>query len=101
MATSLALFSGLRRSSMVPGGSLAKAASVGAKTVNGPAPLSVSTSPAALIAATSVLKLPAATAVSTISAFAPPSASTGFLKPVQAMRHKNDNDKAAREKIDF
>jgi hypothetical protein len=32
---------------MVPGGSLAKAASVGANTVNGPGLLSVSTRPAA------------------------------------------------------
>ena len=50
----------------MPAGSLANAASVGANTVNGPLPLSVSTRPAAFTAATRVLKLPAATAVSTI-----------------------------------
>ena len=38
--------------SRVPEGSLAKAASVGAKTVKGPLPLRVSTSPAAFTAAT-------------------------------------------------
>ena len=38
----------------MPAGSLAKAASVGAKTVNGPRPASVSTRPAAFTAATSV-----------------------------------------------
>ena len=54
--------------STVPAGSLANASSVGANTVNGPAPFNVSTSPAALTAATSVLKSPAETAVSTISA---------------------------------
>jgi hypothetical protein len=37
--------------STVPAGSLAKAASEGAKTVNGPLPLRVSTRPAALTAA--------------------------------------------------
>jgi len=51
----------------VPAGSLAKAASVGANTVNGPLPFSVSTRPAALSAAARVPKLPAATAVSTMS----------------------------------
>jgi hypothetical protein len=61
------LFSGLSRSSTVPAGSAAKASSVGAKTVKGPSPFSVSTSPAASTAATSVPKLPAPTAVSTIS----------------------------------
>src|SRR5436190_19231164 len=66
-ATSFSLFSGLRRYSTVPAGSLANASSVGANTVNGPAPFSVSTSPAALRAAASVLKLPAATAVSMMS----------------------------------
>ena len=39
MATSLSLFSGFSRSSTVPAGSLAKASSVGAKTVNGPGAL--------------------------------------------------------------
>ena len=54
--------------STVPAGSLAKASSVGAKTVNGPSPLRVSTRPAASRAAASVVKSPAATAVSTMSA---------------------------------
>ena len=36
MAVSLSLFSGFSRLSTVPAGSLAKASSVGAKTVNGP-----------------------------------------------------------------
>ena len=39
----------------MPAGSAAKAALVGANTVNGPGPLSVSTRPAALTAATSVV----------------------------------------------
>ncbi len=39
----------------MPAGSLSKAAFVGAKTVNGPLPWSVSTSPAAFTAATSVV----------------------------------------------
>jgi hypothetical protein len=41
--------------STVPAGNAANAALVGANTVNGPGPLSVSTSPAALTAATSVV----------------------------------------------
>lgn len=68
MATSWALFSGLRRDSSVPLGSLAKAASLGAKTVNGPSPLSAPTKSAAVRAAARVLNEPAATAVSTMSA---------------------------------
>src|SRR5690606_18389520 len=62
MAASLSLFSGFRSDSTVPAGRAAKAAFVGAKTVKGPSPLSVSTNPAALTAATSVEKsgLPAA-----------------------------------------
>src|SRR5580765_8529553 len=52
---------------MVPGGSFANAASVGAKTVKGPGPLSVSTSPAASSAVARVVNEPAATAVSTMS----------------------------------
>ena len=67
ISTSFALFSGFNRSSTVPAGSASNAASVGANTVNGPSPLSVSTNPAALTAATSVLNLPAPTAVSTMS----------------------------------
>ena len=46
----------------------ANAASVGANTVNGPLPLSVSTRPAACRAVARVLNEPAATAVSTMSA---------------------------------
>ena len=46
----------------MPGGSLSKAALVGAKTVKGPGPDSVSTRPAAFTAATSVVRLLAAEA---------------------------------------
>jgi hypothetical protein len=53
----------------VPAGSAAKAASVGANTVTGPSPLSVSTKPTALTTATKVLKLPLDTAISTMSGF--------------------------------
>ena len=56
MRCSFALFSGLSSDSTVPAGSLANAASVGANTVNGPAPFSVSTSPAAVSALASVLE---------------------------------------------
>src|SRR5688572_4441320 len=52
--------------STVPAGNFAKAASVGAKTVNGPAPCSVSARPAALTAATRVLKLPFSEATCTM-----------------------------------
>ena len=55
------------RASTVPSGSAAKASSVGANTVNGPSPLSVSTRPAAVAAASRVLNEPAAAAVSTMS----------------------------------
>jgi hypothetical protein len=61
------LFSGFSSVSTVPAGSFANASSVGAKTVNGPFPFSVSTSPAACSAFASVLNDPAATAVSTMS----------------------------------
>lgn len=61
----------------MPAGSFANAASVGAKTVNGPLPLSVSARPAACTAATRVLKSPAATAVSTIVACAAGRAAAG------------------------
>ena len=44
----------------------ANASSVGANTVNGPAPESVSTRPASVTAATRVVKLPAPTATSTM-----------------------------------
>ena len=68
MRCSFALFSGLSSVSSVPAGSLANASSVGAKTVNGPLPFSVSTrSAAACSAFASVLNDPAATAVSTMS----------------------------------
>ena len=56
----------LSRFWIVSAGILAKAASVGAKTVKGPLPLRVSTRPAAFTAVTRVLKEPASMAVSTI-----------------------------------
>lgn len=55
--------------SNAPEGSFANAASVGAKTVNGPGPLSVSTRSAACTAFTSVVKFSASIAVSTIFHF--------------------------------
>src|SRR6478735_2184077 len=57
----------LSRPSRVPAGSAAKAASVGANTVKGPLPCSVSTSPAAVAAVRRVLKEPASVAVWTMS----------------------------------
>ena len=51
----------------MPAGSAAKAASVGANTVKGPLPWSVSTRPAALTAVSRVLNEPASVAVSTMS----------------------------------
>lgn len=51
----------------MPLGSLANAASVGAKTVNGPFPFKVSTRSAAFTAATRVLRFGLPTATSTIS----------------------------------
>jgi hypothetical protein len=54
----------------VPGGSLAKAPSVGAKTVKGPGLFKVSTRFAALTAVTKVEKPSAETAISTISGMA-------------------------------
>src|SRR5665213_3451006 len=62
----VALFSGFTRLSTVPAGSFPNAASVGAKTVKGPGPLSVSTRPAALTAATSVVWIGEFTAFSTM-----------------------------------
>src|ERR1700728_1788146 len=62
----MVLFSGLTRVSTVPAGSLAKASSVGAKTVKGPGLLRVSTRPAALTAATRVLWIGELTAFSTM-----------------------------------
>src|SRR5690606_8603159 len=77
--------------STVPAGSFANAASVGANTVNGPGPLSVSTRPAASSDAARVLNWPAATAVWTISAWARvlalvalavwPAKATGLARP--------------------
>jgi hypothetical protein len=67
MAASLALFSGFNKSAIVPSGNLAKASSVGAKTVKGPSLFNVVTKSAAPRAAAKVLKDPAATAVSTMS----------------------------------
>src|ERR1700743_2434879 len=55
MLVSVALFSGFTSVSTVPAGSFAKAALVGANTVNGPLPSRVSTRPAAFTAATSVV----------------------------------------------
>src|SRR4249920_2440789 len=57
----------LRRPSRVPAGSAANAASVGANTVKGPVPWSVSTRPAALTAVSKVLNEPASVAVWTTS----------------------------------
>src|SRR5208282_5926217 len=51
----MSLFSGFNKVSTVPAGSLAKASLVGANTVKGPGPDSVSTRPAALTAATRVV----------------------------------------------
>ena len=70
MLASFALFSGLSRSAKVAAGILANASSVGAKTVNGPGPLSVSTKPAALTAASRVLNLPALSATAGIESVA-------------------------------
>src|SRR5512135_2438603 len=56
MLASFGLFSVWSRPSTVPLGSLAKAASVGAKTVKGPLPLRVSARPAAVKAAHKVPK---------------------------------------------
>ncbi len=53
-----------RRSSTVTLGNLAKASSVGAKTVKDPSFFKVLTSPVAVAAVASVLKMPAATVVS-------------------------------------
>ena len=51
---------------MVPSGSPANASSVGANTVNGPGPMSASTSPETSSAATSAWNLPSPAAISTI-----------------------------------
>ena len=67
MRASCAMFAGFNKSVTVPAGSLANAASVGAKTVNGPLPFKAVAKLAAESAATSVLKPPLAMAVSTMS----------------------------------
>src|SRR6476620_5637176 len=82
----MGLFSGLRRSSTVPAGSFANAASVGAKTVNGPADSRVVVRSAADSAAASVLKVPAACAVATmfLGAAVPSSSSLQPESPIVA-----------------
>src|SRR4051812_17707619 len=65
--TFLSAAGSLRRPSSVPAGRAANAASVGANTVKGPLPWSVSTRPAALTAVSRVLNEPASVAVSTMS----------------------------------
>src|SRR4028118_1335080 len=65
MEVSVAFWAGCTSDSTVPAGSLAKAALVGAKTVKGPLPLSVSARPAAWTAATRVEKSGLPTATST------------------------------------
>ena len=64
--TNVALFLGISNLSNTPLGNALNAASVGAKTVNGPGLESVSTRSAAFTAATSVLNDPAPEATSTI-----------------------------------
>src|SRR5512133_2555388 len=54
-----------KSASIVPSGSAAKAASVGANTVNGPSPCKVSTNPAATTAASKVLWSGLSTIIST------------------------------------
>src|ERR1700733_9137439 len=63
----MSLFSGFSSVSTVPMGSFANASLVGANTVNGPGPFSVSTNPAAFTAATSVVWSAELTALSTMS----------------------------------
>src|SRR6267154_3868327 len=79
----MALFSGLSNISTVPAGKCANASLVGAKTVNGPLPLSVSTSPAALTAATRVVWSAEFTALATIVLLAyiaaPPTIGLSFI----------------------
>jgi len=72
------------KASTVPSGSLAKASSVGAKTVKGPSPLRASTKPAACKAAAKVVKRPSATAVSTISAGGRMTLSMTWMMPFEA-----------------
>jgi hypothetical protein len=65
----------------VPLGSLANASSVGANTVKGPLPLSVSTRPGGLQGRGQRVELPAATAVSTMS-LSPIGTNDAFTTPV-------------------
>ena len=65
-AFSLSMFSGFKRSARVLAGILAKASSLGAKTVNGPSPLRVSTNFAAVTALTRVDRFWFDTAASTM-----------------------------------
>ena len=74
---------------MVPAGNAANASSVGAKTVNGPSPLSTSTKSAAFTAATNVVKDHAATAVSTISLLCPPAKTALDVSAVAVNTDKN------------
>src|SRR4051794_10254334 len=66
MSASFCLFCGSRSGASVAFGSLANASLVGANTVNGPLPASVSARPAAFTALTSVEKSGLADATSTI-----------------------------------
>ena len=66
MVFSVSIFSAFNNVSTVPAGNLAKAALVGAKTVNGPALLRVSTKPIAVTAATKTASSSEAEAFSTI-----------------------------------
>lgn len=72
------LFSGLSKLLRTPGGSLAKAASVGANSVNGPRPFNVPTRPAAWRAAARVLNWPLLIAVWTISALYAEARKSGY-----------------------
>src|SRR5215468_1110384 len=102
----MSLFSGLRSVSTVPAGSFVKASFVGAKTVNGPADLSVSTRPAALTAATRVVWSLELTALSTMSLVgnigAPPTmgSSIFWAETMEALARLNAT-KASTAKIFF
>ena len=65
-AFSLSMFSGFKRSARSLAGILSKASSLGAKTVNGPSPLRVSTNFAAVTALTRIDRFWFDTAASTI-----------------------------------
>lgn len=80
MAASLRLFFGSNRLSTVPFGNFAKAASVGAKTANGPLPLNVGARPVAFAADNSLLNCPALYAVSTMFAAFADNADTDKIK---------------------